>query len=112
MFAMFHIGCKILFDGYLTIGLLLNQMALIIKHFLFDGYLMVTVNNSKFLCNHHVTGRWFSNSKSLIIKHSVYTSYVTESCFTPKVSPSQDRIKSGTLSVLFRYFLTAFTQRQ
>lgn len=112
MFAMFHTGCKILFDGYLTIGLLLNQIALIIKHFLFDGYLMAAVNNSKFLCNRHVTGRWFSNSKSLIIKHSVYTSYVTEPPFAPKVSPSQDRIKSGTLSVLFQYFLNPFAKRQ
>jgi hypothetical protein len=51
MLNMFLTGYEILFDGYLTIGLFLNRLQLIIKKLLFDGYLMMTVNNPGFLCN-------------------------------------------------------------
>lgn len=54
---MFHTGFKILFDGYLIRG----------------------VNNPKFLCDCHVTGRgvWFKTP--LIIKHFLCNCYVTGS---------------------------------
>jgi hypothetical protein len=44
MSDMFPIGFKNLFDGYLTIEQFLNQLSLIIKHFLFDGYLIKMKN--------------------------------------------------------------------
>ena len=78
MLNMFLTGYKILFDGYLTIGLFFSKTPLIIKHFLFDGYLTMVVNNPIFLCNRHVTGRWFLGAKSLKTSSPLYPSYITE----------------------------------
>ena len=56
MSGMFRIGSKILFDGYLMIGLFLNKTALIIKYFLFDGYLTVSTSYQQFEVSAYLTG--------------------------------------------------------
>ena len=86
MLDMFHIGFKILFDGYLMIRLFLSQFALIINHFLFDGYLTIAVNNPGFLCDGYVTGR----------QKSLFDGYLTELRFGSVLSPYQVRYFIGT----------------
>lgn len=74
---MFLTGYKILFDGYLMIRRFSNEIPLIINDFLFDGYLMMDVNNSDFLCDRHVTGRAGLPKIPFIINHSLCDGYVT-----------------------------------
>jgi hypothetical protein len=46
---------------------------------LFDGHLMIAVNNYKILCDCHVTGRSILLKTPLITSHFLCDCYVTES---------------------------------
>lgn len=84
---------------------------------LFDGYLTMVVNNSKFLCDCHVTGKGVLGKILLIISTFLCDGYVTGRQITPQIlfdvyltkarflseaSPYQVRFKPDVLSVLFQ----------
>ena len=79
MQAIFPFGLKILFDGYLIERWFSTQYLLIIRHFLFDGYLMESPLGFKILCDGYVTKSPFQKLKSLIINIFLCDRHVTES---------------------------------
>lgn len=51
---------------------------------LFDGYLMMAVNNSNFLCDCHVTGKGVCGKIALIINDFLCNGYVIGRQITPQ----------------------------